>query len=374
MDLNRPRVAAWALLLMACSVPAFDYAMGAAGPPNRDLLAERLQAHLSIVTFEDTALSPYRYRVLAPLVIHAVTLPISRFVAYNRAFEVVSGLFYAGALLFLLVTLKRYLELWFQPVEALAGTLATAATLPIVLRQHIYTPWSWLEPPLLLLGLVWIVERRTMPVVLLTIVATLNRETGVLIPVAWLIDALAARPRFGRETTRALASVGASLAIVLGLHLAIGPGPSAATLAHIWSVNSSGYGFLKAIVNATLFLGGAGWILAAYGFRRAPVFVRRLGWLAAVYVPVYLVGGIWYEVRLLMPLYPVLVPAALAAVYEPSRLPSHAGAGGAQEELLVRGTDAPPIEVARAGTATRGEVAAPRRVAEQSLHRAGERR
>lgn len=376
MDLNRTpsAVIVGALLLMACCVPAFDYSMGAVGPPNRNLLAERLQVHQSIVHIEDGAQSPYRYRLLAPLLIHAVTLPFSVWVSYGRAFDVVSALFYVGALMFLLVTLKRYLESWFTPIEALVGTLATAATLPITLRQHIYTPWSWLEPPLLLLGLIWIIEGRTLRVFVVAILATLNRETGVLIPVAFLIDALARRPLNGANVRMALGAIAVSAAIVLGLRLAIAPGPSAATLAHIWDVNRSAYGFMKALVNGALFLGVTGWALVAIGFGRAPAFVKRLGWLVAVYVPMYLVGGIWYEVRLLMPLYPVLVPALLSAVYTPVDLRASAGGGRLKEQLLIRRADAAPIEVARAGAAAGRELAPSPRVAEQRLDRGGKRR
>jgi hypothetical protein len=66
-----------------------------------------------------------------------------------------------------------------------------------------------------------------------------------------------------------------------------------------------------------LFLGGTGWLLAILGFGRAPRFVKRTTALLAVYLPAYLIFGYWYEVRLLMPLYPVLLPLALSGLYQP---------------------------------------------------------
>jgi hypothetical protein len=311
-------VAVAAVLLMACSVSAYDYSIGRVGQPNRELLDDRLRVHLGIVHFDTAAPTPYRYRILPALTIHAMTLPVASVIGYARAFDIVSGVFYIAALVVLLFVLKRYLETWFSETHALIGTLATACTLPITLRQHIYAPWSWLEPSLLMLGLLAIIERRSALLLVLTIAASLNRETGVLVPVAFVVDTLYARDR-SRRLTNALICLGVSFAILAGLRLVIGPGQPAITLSKIWAFNHSPEGLLKASVNGSLFLGITGWVLVAFGFRHAPVFVRRMTWLAAIYVPLYLVGGIWYEVRLLMPLYPVIVPSLLSAVYRPAR-------------------------------------------------------
>ena len=60
------------------------------------------------------------------------------------------------------------------------GALLVAATLPITLRQHVFAPWSLLEPSLLTLALtnVALGERSLMRVLVLTIIASVNRETA----------------------------------------------------------------------------------------------------------------------------------------------------------------------------------------------------
>ena len=40
-------------------------------------------------------------------------------------------------------------------------------------------------------------------------------------------------------------------------------------------------------------------------------------WIAALYLPLVIVWGVWYEVRLLMPLYPVLIPLVLSPIWVP---------------------------------------------------------
>ena len=71
---------------------------------------------------------------------------------------------------------------------------------------------------------------------------------------------------------------------------------------------------MAATTNVALFAGVTGWGLAAAGWRHAPPFVRQQAWIAGLYLPIVAVFGVWYEVRLLMPLYPLLIPAIVAAV------------------------------------------------------------
>lgn len=70
-----------------------------------------------------------------------------------------------------------------------------------------------------------------------------------------------------------------------------------------------------AAANLTM-LFGVCWLFAVLGWSRAPSFIRR----AAIIIPFYLatiaVFGIWWEVRLVMPLYPILFALALSYLYD----------------------------------------------------------
>lgn len=75
-----------------------------------------------------------------------------------------------------------------------------------------------------------------------------------------------------------------------------------------------------AAFNITLLL-GVFWIFALFGVLRAPAFVRRSALVIPAYLATVAIWGIWWEVRLLMPLYPLLLPLALSYLFEPRHDP-----------------------------------------------------
>jgi hypothetical protein len=224
---------------------------------------------------------------------------------------------YAVGLWSVAAALFEYMRYWYSEERALAGALLAACTVPITLRYHTYAPWSIAEPCFVIAALMAIRRRRDLWIVPLTVLASLNRETGVLVPIALLIFGIVEQPRANRRVQVAVASIFLSLAIFFALRLLRGSAAPIVSVADVWAMNTSAVGVKTFIPAITLLLGGTGWILVIRGFSRAPRFVRVSMWLAAVYLPVYLIFGYWYEVRLLMTLYPVLIPTLLAGVYQP---------------------------------------------------------
>ena len=289
-----------ALLFAASLVPAFDYSIGRVDEATRQGRFESFERMAN-----GTIPAPYRYRVLVPYTVAPVVAALAPVWSRETAFRRVDAVFNLLAIWFLLWTAWRYLGNWFTSWQALAGALLVACTLPISLRHHLYSPYSLLEPSLLLLAMHWVANGRTVAVLILSIVASLNRETGFLVGLALLF----------RSRRLGVLSLCLSGGIALGLRTWLGTTPPSITLSEIWAVNTSREGLLAALTSVTLFLGGAGWLLAVRGWRRLPPFVLHLWWLPLFYVPLYLVAGIWYEVRLLMPLYVVLLPAVLAGMW-----------------------------------------------------------
>jgi hypothetical protein len=299
---------------MATALSAFDY--GIAKTPRADQ-ASRMQRHEEVI--HARGLAPNRYRILAPALLEAATMPVRALFPPDVAFRRTFTLFTFAEFILLLVTHYLYLRIWFTEEQALVGMLAIGCILRITLEDFAipYQPWSYLEPSLLALGLLAIVRGRTGLVLLLTAIGSLNRETGVLVPFALLIDAIARRSR--KNLVMGLAGIVLSVVVFFTLRVTIGYAPQVFTLGEIWHWNRHPEAFRGAIQNVVLFLGGTGWILAACGFRRAPEFVRQTFWLLLFYVPMYLVWGLWLEVRLLMPLYPVLIPSLLSCLYRQTR-------------------------------------------------------
>jgi hypothetical protein len=298
-------IALLAVLIAAISVSWFDYAL------NRNVHQTRVREHREVI--EGTALAPFHYRVLVPFSAELAIRGLTAIAGYDGAFRAVYALFYGAALLGLVIALQAYLELWFSRQQSLVGVLLMCCTLPIALRYHAFAPWSILEPVIMTVGLRWIATQQTVLIVPLTLVATLNRETAVLLPIAVLLDAIGAN-NMARRLSHALGAMAVWLATLLVVRYVRGSAADLLSLNAVWAMNRSAQGLKTAASSVPLFLGGTGWLLAVYGVATTPAFVRRMLWIILFYAPLYIVYGYWYEVRLLMPLYPVVVPAAVAGL------------------------------------------------------------
>jgi hypothetical protein len=309
----RQRLAILAILVAASAVPAFDYAITRVGD---DIRAGRLESFDAIVA--GTAPAPYRYRVLVPYTIAPLVTLAGHVWPHAVALHRIDAIFVGAALAALLGSLYLYLCNWYPPPYALIGALFVSATMAIALRHHFYAPYSLLEPTLLILSLHAIYHGRASHVLVLGILASLNRETGILIPIALLVHEWRSRI-YGRRFVTALAGVGLSILTLAALRLSLGPAPESITLDAVRAINLSPDGLAAASTNVALFAGVTGWGLAAAGWRHAPPFVRQQAWIAVLYLPIVAVFGVWYEVRLLMPLYPLLTPPIVTAIQRAMR-------------------------------------------------------
>ena len=292
------------LLVTAAAIPALDYARG----PGDETLAARRDIHRGILN--QTTRVPDRYRWLAAAIVELPTRLLATAMPYEVAFDRASTVFYLAAFTALLWSLFAYLRLWFTDEQALIGALIVACTIRITLRQHDYAPYSYLEASLFALGLLAIARRWLVLFYGLVTLAAFNRETGI-----FLVALYVATNSWSRQT----ASHGAALlliwgAIFAGTRIVGGEAERYWSLERVLNTNLSQPGL--AAFNITLFL-GAFWWLALRGWHAAPEFVRRSARVAPIYLFTVAVWGIWWEVRLLMPIYPIVVPLALSCLFKP---------------------------------------------------------
>ena len=305
----------FAIILSVSAVLAYVYFRQVGSP----YLKERLELHGQIL--HGTAESPYRYRVLVPFVGEALTRGLSAVLPRDRAFLLAYVLFDLVAIFLLLGTLYRYLRAWFSNEQALIGVLFAAATMPMALRDHYFQPWSLLEAGLFTAGLLCMYRRRLWTLASIVALASFNRETAVFIPLAFLsanapIGGAGESDRMPvRRATLLFAGYGAIWAVVFfGLRAVLGGAQPVMTLPEVLARNTAPAVTLRAIVRAGLIF-GAFWIFAAAGFTRAPGFVRRVSLVALPYLAAVFVWGMWHEVRLLMPLYAIVIPLGLSFLY-----------------------------------------------------------
>jgi hypothetical protein len=222
---------------------------------------------------------------------------------------------------FALLSLYALLRLWFTPTRALVGVLLTAALLPITFAYFLYQPWWMIEVGLLSLGLRFGASRRLVPLGAVVLLAALNRETGVFVPLAILLGYLGPlrldsvrRALTQREVQVCLGYLALSAAVFGGLRLLRGGAPPADRLEDVALRNLNLVNLSRAGFGVALFL-GAGWVFAVRGRRSAPEFIRQASRVVVPYLAVFLIWGTWREVRLLATLYPVLLPLVLTYCY-----------------------------------------------------------
>jgi len=167
------------IIFSVSTVVAYDY-FNRIDRPN---LKIRIEVQQSIIT--GTSDSPYRYRILVPFLTEAASKKLLSFMEYPDAFQISYAVYDFCAIFFILLTLYIYLNIWWTKEQSLIGCLFASATITIALRDHYFQPWSLLETALFTLSLVLIYKEYYGLLCLVIIIATLNKETAIFIPLAY---------------------------------------------------------------------------------------------------------------------------------------------------------------------------------------------
>jgi len=309
---DRLRLFAFVLLFSAAAIVAHQYYRQVESIN----LKSRATMHNQILAGQAEA--PYRYRVLLPLTAEALRLALKPAFggddaqAFLASFVMLNFLIvFAGFWL-----LYLYCSLWFPEIYALCAVLFSALSMFVGFSYHYYQPWSLLEPALFTGGLLALYHRRWLALGLLIAVATLNRETSLVLalayPAVWLFlpaDRREPAPPAAQRFLRSLLYIMIWALVYSGLRLVYGNVPHMHSLSFIWGRNLEQWPL--SIVYLGLFFGLA-WVYAMFGLRRLPFFPRRTALLLLLYAALYVVFQHWYEVRMLMTIYPLILPALLA--------------------------------------------------------------
>ena len=255
-----------------------------------------------------TAPAPNQYRILTPWLIEHAILPLDPSMDMYSAYMWVRALFTGLALIFF----HSYLRVWFSRGLAAAGTLALAAIIPFT-----YFPVFQESDPLnllfIVLAFVCVARKKDLWLLPLVLVGTLNRETTLLIPAVYALS------RWGEQSPRKVAAYTALLTacwglVFVGLHLRYGNHTNY-TNQIMWSQNlSSGMPTLFAFL-----VFGVLWLLPWLAPKDAPVFLRRALWLVPPFVALHYIVAVVQEVRLFLPLAPILIPLSWWVLFPEAR-------------------------------------------------------
>ena len=266
----------------------------------RPLIEWRLRLQEQIL--DGSAPEPFRFRVLLPWLANEGQQILSR--VFSPEWSHLLSFFMLNSL-FLWVVLwniwKFNNKLSFQ--SKIVGILIFGFAANVGLFDHFYQPWTLLEAAIVSTGFRQAVNGRFGWLPFLAIVGTLNRDTGVLLPVMIFLFVLLTGKRNVRTLLLVVSSVALAVGTFIALRVAIGPAPQVTPLEDIFATNLSSLGLLKLVVNLVLMF-GAGWLFASC---KGQHNIFRYIWISfAPYFAFILVFGIWLEVRLLLPLVWVL--------------------------------------------------------------------
>lgn len=276
-------------------------------------MGERLALHADILAGQ--AESPYRYRVLMPALAETLRRVLALAVG-EHAFWISFAVLNVAAISYYLLQSFALFTRWMSASVALAGALLMAAVMPVAFQEHAYQPWSFLEAGLFAHACRATLEGRRGLHLTLSVVATLNRETGVFVAALWplyILQTSASGRGFGLRT-RDLVPGAAWVAVYGSLRLLLGNAPHLRSLAEMLQINLMPRHLLMAAVNLLVLLGPL-WFFVGRGLRTLNAELRGLVWIVPPYLVFVAVYGRWSEVRVLLSPLPLVVAAALGGLF-----------------------------------------------------------
>lgn len=247
------------------------------------------------VTVVNSDPAPFRYRILSRLLPALIVATPT-----DRQAMAVSLLLHVLCFAAIYAGLYSWLKRWSDDNRALVGVFLFAAFLPLAFHIYALTTAAILEVVLVLWALI-LIDRFKVVAVLL-VFAALNRETAVLIPLAYVAFYPSQWKRWG-----GLGLIYA--AITAGLHIWLGAAPHVLGFEGTFAYNQStiSNAFFVNLLIAPL------WVMVGINYRHSPAVLRRLCWVALLYAGSVVIGGAWEEARLQLVILPLVLPVVVSS-------------------------------------------------------------
>ena len=254
-----------------------------------------------------TADAPERYRVLVPFTVEGFR-HLTGTTPANAWHLTRLTLFFVG-----FATFFVYLRTWFSDTLALLGTSIVAGTWPLTLTNSWAHPDHVAELALFTAGCLAIAQRRTVWVVLVLAVATLNRETAVFLVPTYLVTGALTVQRLA--VTAMLGGVWAAIYIGLRVWRGFADYDYLQLLRNLDFLRLLPDNFdpyYRAYAYFGLLLFGGLLVVALYqSSGPKPLFISRALWVVPVFGIVAFTISSIIESRIFTPLYPLVIPAVI---------------------------------------------------------------
>ena len=285
------------VMALAFGYIVYDYCLEACYAQHNDII-------------NGTSISPWSYRVLVPYTIEWGGGGAS--MGSNAAAYLVGHVVMLPVALF---SLYAWLRAGAATGASLSGVMLIAVTLPLIFHNRYGTGlWSIVELAIFCAAL--LVINRPLVFGFWVMVAALNRETAVLLPLAFALWHL---PKAGETGRYALGDrrywrdvvilFGMWATVFVGLRLVIGAAPAGYPPRELFIDNVQRIGEVLLPLALTVPVV----VMVFAGRQMVDAKRRRLLWAAVAYLPLYVVFGSWMEIRLLLTIVPFAMPVIIAA-------------------------------------------------------------
>ena len=262
--------------------------------------------------------SPFKYRILLPFIASLFHNPMSVFHIVTFLSEICAGFF-----LYLYLRKLKYSHLF---------SIIGIVLFYFSFNGAYYSWYPYLTDPLnlffVILCFYFIILKNDFAYMIALLIGVLNRETLILTIIPFFFSRIMANNY--KETF--IHSITVSIPAIIALLIVHFPGvlpPTNTSIQHSYLSTISFY-FNKAFVSGELFKSGIGpifsnifsswgllWILAVFGWYESPKFLKY----STIYALFLLAMVFWDAERMLIPLFPIIIPMALTAL---SNIKSHA--------------------------------------------------
>lgn len=295
-------------------------------------IERKIEIHNAIIAGASTRIGN-NYRVFAPYVNELFINIFDVFLPYKYSFALSYAIFEFFAIFVFITVFFCYIRIWYSPTNSLLGTTIMSISLTTTMTfSFSFHPWSFAEGAIFILGLYVIYYEYFYFIILFSVLGVINRPTGAIIPLIYVIKKINYSQIMEIKIKNSIDDMEKILflfifSIIPFVYLQFFRTVNNYNIQFIIQ-NLAGrympvYGqdWLASLLALFSFLGFM-WFFVIIGFLNLPKFIKSssIG-LLIFYFPLILLTGDPTELRLLIPLYPVFIPAILNVIISDSLFP-----------------------------------------------------